>query len=999
MATTQQLAVGANISAYNLYGYTDADTFNTNNPGVGGVLDEIADWTIPAGDAIRRVRAKVRFSVGASGISDTYVQLKNPASQALPADYYGGLSNTGYQTYVGPWKDTAPDGGAWTQAKLNALRIMVEDRDAYGKHGSPSFPGPFFDGIWVDVETNTRPTATGVALGTLDLNSFPTWDWTYTDPEGDSQKRFRVKVYDAAQYGAGGFDPNTTTPLYDSGDIYSSDTQWAQPSALANKSYRAYIFVHDGYQWNAVTSAGPYSSATITIDVPATPQVDLAPDQNNARMAVVWGGRDNRLATQDATFEGGIGGWVSSFAGVLSHSTTQFFQGTGSMRVARSSAGNGFTAVSAAPTLAPGALPGYWYTSSFRMKAETTSEQVLACVRFFDTAGTIVGTFYGAPQMSSTTEWKRCWASGYAPANATRVVCMVYALGATPIFVDTASVVPRGYMNILDYNQSVFGDGATTGWTPAGGNTIAVTQAYRNTLNPDNYALELSNATGGANTPYASTFHGVGDRQSIIVGNLIHAAVRVRRPPGQADTNARMVLTYYNAAGTVMGQTTGSFTLVTDAAASTDSWTMLSRTEFVPSGADRVGVAVQGQTGTAGAKFIVGGAMILTGANALQDNQSGAEVDYATIPSDLGAATNCTLTRSTTSPLFGSGGHLLTSIAAGDMTIRTTPVTNQPVTPGQSVKVGAWSIASGTARSVRVSILWYDSALALLSSTDGTSGSNASWTERTLTATAPANAAYYALRLTVLAAGGAGEAHYFDGLYATVLSDLPADIVPGPYWTRGGLLTAQRGQLQRSLDGVTWEDVERVFSQTSGVVIDLETYNVNDAMPRASLWDYEAPRGVPVYYRARSFADMGGTVISSPWSPVYLHTLPSDNAVWLKDTEVPTQNRKVTLIAEGDSMEVNRPEDHAIVSPLTEDYKLKISGEVRGREYQLQFLERSEADMDALRTLYTGQNTLLLQWEDGDQEYVEIDSWREQEPTINTSTWLTRAALVETGAP
>lgn len=98
--------------------------------------------------------------------------------------------------------------------------------------------------VYVDVAYNQPPTATATApTGTNTANCRPTVTWTYSDTEHDPQQEFRVVLFNSAQYGAGGFSPDTSTSMSDSGWITGDDLSYVLPLDLVNDSYRAYVKV------------------------------------------------------------------------------------------------------------------------------------------------------------------------------------------------------------------------------------------------------------------------------------------------------------------------------------------------------------------------------------------------------------------------------------------------------------------------------------------------------------------------------------------------------------------------------------------------------------------------------------------------------------------------------------------------------------------------------------------------------------------------------------
>jgi hypothetical protein len=91
-----------------------------------------------------------------------------------------------------------------------------------------------------------RPTLTATGpTGTITNTLRPTVAWTFTG-DGLSQYGYWVRVFTAAQYGAGGFIPESSTATAESGLVISSSNTWTiNTNLVAGTTYRAYVI---GYQ-------------------------------------------------------------------------------------------------------------------------------------------------------------------------------------------------------------------------------------------------------------------------------------------------------------------------------------------------------------------------------------------------------------------------------------------------------------------------------------------------------------------------------------------------------------------------------------------------------------------------------------------------------------------------------------------------------------------------------------------------------------------------------
>lgn len=249
----------------------------------------MATTVIPANSQIRSVTPRVRHN-NASPVSAIRGFTVSVGTSAFPAEAFDWVN--GFTTQTGAVRTTQPDGSAWTQAAIDAL-VMRVSKLITGSYASNIDVAE----VYLDVVYNVAPVAVGTALGTVGT-SRPTFGWSYSDTEGDPQERFRVKVFSAAQYGAGGFDPNTATPIVDSGEVSSSTARsWTSTIDLDNAAtYRAFIAVSDAGsngRYSAITAAGPYSSATISLTAPNTPTLSATTDGANGRITLAIAATNN----------------------------------------------------------------------------------------------------------------------------------------------------------------------------------------------------------------------------------------------------------------------------------------------------------------------------------------------------------------------------------------------------------------------------------------------------------------------------------------------------------------------------------------------------------------------------------------------------------------------------------------------------------------------------------------------------------------------------------
>lgn len=251
--------------------YVDA---STATPGSAVTLD-FATATVPSLAVIHSVTPRVRASQ-ATGTESYVAQLANPGI----ADVLRPTSTI--TTYTGVARTKNNSGGAWTQTDINGARLQIRST---GGSNNPDDLRVYE--AYLDVRYNQAPVATVTGPTGAPGTSRPPVTWTYSDPEGDAEERYRVKIFSAAQYGAGGFNPETSTATWDSGAILLAALTATPTTDLVNGvTYKAYVKVAD------VGSSGRYgswddgSAFTVTLSPPATPTLDATADNTNARISL-----------------------------------------------------------------------------------------------------------------------------------------------------------------------------------------------------------------------------------------------------------------------------------------------------------------------------------------------------------------------------------------------------------------------------------------------------------------------------------------------------------------------------------------------------------------------------------------------------------------------------------------------------------------------------------------------------------------------------------------
>ena len=219
---------------------------------------------------------------------------------------------------------------------------------------------------------------------------------------------------------------------------------------------------------------------------------------------------------------------------------------------------------------------------------------------------------------------------------------------------------------------------------------------------------------------------------------------------------------------------------------------------------------------------------ILGRTNILSENQASFETSTAGWIS----VSNCVIARVTTQHSSGSASLSVTASSGGDMTTSTTDATKFTISPNYKFSALASFKSGSTARACSVGIIWLDSASAVLSTSYGTASNDSSsaWSEKTVSATAPATA-LYAQVIVKIEGASSSEVHYVD--------EVALHAGDNPTWTRGGFSNLTF-VVERSTDSFA------TFSAVRGSPVTADSGQI------AVVNDYEFSVATPTTYRAKA---------------------------------------------------------------------------------------------------------------------------------------------------
>jgi hypothetical protein len=403
---------------------------------------ELGTTTIPANEKISSVTVQARFSQGAQGnlgAAIGYVTNRNSKiAKFSNASYISGaqtLPGAGVWTDFGLNLTKGPDGNAWDQSRVDDMLVRLNDYSTGA--------GAVIRDIRVIVTTTTQPTVTVTSpTGTVTDTTLPAINWTFADTEGDNQVAYQVKIYTAAQYGAGGFSPDTSTATLDTGIVSSGDQGAALTVDLANSTtYRAYVRAAQNLNGSNYFSTWSYSQFTLGLSAPNTPVVSSQYNSATAAVVITIIGQTNLLSDNAASIETDATGWTASLNCAIARSTAQFAAGAASLSLTASSASD-MTATTA-NSYAVTANQSHSAIAQFR--AATSARSIKLGIQWLTSANAVISTVYGTTVNNATTGWTTASVTGAAPANAAygKVVAYVTSPASTEVhYIDQIALHP-----------------------------------------------------------------------------------------------------------------------------------------------------------------------------------------------------------------------------------------------------------------------------------------------------------------------------------------------------------------------------------------------------------------------------------------------------------------------------------------------------------------------------------------------------------------------------
>jgi len=347
--------------------------------------------------------------------------------------------------------------GSWPNGVVYNWSINTRDADldesGFANDSTVEGDGP-------PVVTITSPS------GTITDTTRPFVRWNFTDPEGDPQEQYQVKVFTVTSLFLGA-DPLSDDGVWNSGVIAGTETTKQIAVHLENlTSYLAYVRVFADGQWSAWT-VGPLFDINLT--PPLAPALTVTLDDPNGRVLLSLVGHNNLLTQNQADFEAGTIGWEDQSNSVLSQEIVQHFNGLAALRVTRGGIGGNMAVRTLAGSLGFRVNPGTLYTARARFRANTTGRSIQLAVNWYNAAGASIGTSNTVSGTDTNSAWTELAVEVTPPANTVfgALLAIILAPAASEVhFLDTALVAP--------------GTLAQTAWNKGGWLQFAYTIEYSN---------------------------------------------------------------------------------------------------------------------------------------------------------------------------------------------------------------------------------------------------------------------------------------------------------------------------------------------------------------------------------------------------------------------------------------------------------------------------------------------------------------------------------------
>jgi hypothetical protein len=415
---------------------------------------EFGTQTLTANEIVTSVNVRARFTMGGTGSITQFSLGVITDRNGRTVSYSVPISRQGTQGTITTIDmalnlTSSPTGAPWTQTAIDNLVVKFADNSIVVGDKANLYE------LYIDVLTSTKPTVVVTApTGTVTDTSFPSIVWTYTDAEGDLQSAYQIRIFDSSVYSGGSFNPDTSTPVLDTGIVASTNNGATLVLDLADATtYRAYVRVAHLVNGSNFFSNWAFSQFTIDVDAPATPTLSAFYDAEVGAVTVTIFGRTNVLSANQASLELDTTGWVAAGNSSIARSTAQASNGVASLAITATASGDALASTTTATSFS--VEQAYDFSAIADFRAFSTARSCAVGIRFLNASGATISTIYSTPVTNSSTGWTTGSVTATAPATS----------DTAQVFV---RVISAGASEVHYVDKIAFHAGKTPVWTRGG---------------------------------------------------------------------------------------------------------------------------------------------------------------------------------------------------------------------------------------------------------------------------------------------------------------------------------------------------------------------------------------------------------------------------------------------------------------------------------------------------------------------------------------------------
>lgn len=243
--------------------------------------------TIPAGGVLIGYRVRVRQLSFDRFPYYTFVTLYDSYAGSTEVNYLGvsgAASRRAITPQIGAYTTQSSQGLIVPKASSYPLPTYL-DVMLSGSCGV-DHSSVFVTELYVDAVYAAKPVVDPLTpTGTITDTNTPLITWSNTlDSDGGAQAYYEVKIFNDAQYLAGGFDPSTSNPYTQSFLSAGSGNTWQTDVPLPDDTYRTYVRVAQIINGELHYSDWAYEGFVINVPDPGVPTLAVVAEGDHVKI-------------------------------------------------------------------------------------------------------------------------------------------------------------------------------------------------------------------------------------------------------------------------------------------------------------------------------------------------------------------------------------------------------------------------------------------------------------------------------------------------------------------------------------------------------------------------------------------------------------------------------------------------------------------------------------------------------------------------------------------